>query len=221
MGADGWAGLSDHARSVVLDAAVLLGGRRHLALVPERADQRREAWPSPLRAGLSELLSSVGDGRVVALASGDPLVCGIGSTLIDLVGAENVRVLPAVSSVALARAELGWSAESCAVVRMTGHDTALVLRELAPGRRILALSADETTPGQIAELLTQAGYGASVMHVLGNLGSDEFTRTDSTAGAWSGPSPRLNIVGLELAGPPRGAWAGGLPVELFVHDGQL
>lgn len=221
MGADGWPGLPGPVRKLILDAAVLLGGARHLAEVPPRPGQRREPWPSPLRERLPALLASLSEGPVVALASGDPLVSGIGSTLIDLVGADRVRIIPAVSSVALARAELGWPAESCAVVSLVGRDAALVLRELAPGRRVLVLSADETTPGQVAGLLRAAGYGASIMHVLGHLGSDRFSRIDTPAGAWSGRAPRLNVIGLELVGPPRGAWTAGLPDALYEHDGRL
>lgn len=221
IGANGWGGLPEHLRDVVLAAPVLLGGRRHLDLVPARPEQRRLPWPTPLRERLPELIDSLAGGPAVALASGDPLVSGIGSTLIELLGADRVEIHPAVSSVALARAELGWSAESCAVVSVVGRDAARVLRELAPGRRVIVLSADETTPREVAELLTRAGYGGSAMHVLGDLGAPAFSRADGTAGAWSGPAPRLNVIGLELAGPPVGGWVAGLPDSAFEHDGQL
>ncbi len=221
IGADGWSGLPHDLRQLVLDARVLIGGQRHLALVPDRPGQQREVWPTPLREGLPKLLATITEGPVVALASGDPLVAGIGSTLIDLIGKQRVVTHPAVSSVALARAELGWSAESCAVVSVVGRSAALVLRELAPGRRVLILSSDEATPAEVAGLLTDAGYGASQMHVLGDLGSDRFSRIDGTASTWPATSPRLNVIGLELSGPPRGGWVAGLPDTLFEHDGQL
>ena len=220
LGADGWAGVPDSHRSLIEGADVLLGGHRHLALVPEVAGQRRMPWPTPLRSHLPSLLADV-SGSVVALASGDPLVSGIGSTLVDLLGADRVRILPAVSSVALARAELGWAAESCAVVSVVGRDASLVLRELAPGRRVLVLSSDEGTPAQVARLLTEAGYGTSRMSVLGDLGTAHSSRRNGTASAWSGDSPRLNVIGLSLVGPLLGGWTAGLPDHLFEHDGQL
>ena len=52
IGADGLAGLPASARALILDADVLLGAPRQLGLLPDRPGQRREAWPSPLRAGL-------------------------------------------------------------------------------------------------------------------------------------------------------------------------
>ena len=199
---------------------MVIGGARHLALIPERSGQRREPWPSPLREQLPDFLAGLGS-DVVALASGDPLVSGIGTTLIDVLGPERVQVVPAVSSVALARAELGWAAESCAVVSLVGRHPALVVRELAPGRRVLVLSSDESTPGEVAALLDALGYGASAMHVLGDLGSANATRIDGTAGDWSAVSPRLNVIGLDLIGPPHGGWVAGLADDLFENDGQL
>jgi precorrin-6Y C5,15-methyltransferase (decarboxylating) len=87
---------------------MLFGSPRHFDLIPQLPDQQRLPWPTPLRAGLPSLLNQVAGRRVVALASGDPLVAGIGSTLFDLLGPDVVRIHPEVSSVALARARMGW-----------------------------------------------------------------------------------------------------------------
>ncbi len=219
IGADGWPGLPESARAVLHAADVVIGAPRQLELLPEIDGQQRHSWPSPLRAGLAELFENLTGQRVVALASGDPLLSGVGSTLVEVFGAEHVTVVPTVSSVALARARLGWSAESTAVVR--AGDAHAVLRELAPGRRVLVLSADETTPAQLAALLSDRGYGDSRMVVLGDLGGASESRRETTPNELSGPAPRLNIVALELAGPPASAWAAGLPDDAYDHDGQL
>ncbi len=221
IGADGWAAVPDRLRDLVLHAEVVLGGARHLDLLPDVPGQRRLTWPSPLRTGLPQLLTTLDDGPVVALASGDPLVSGIGATLIEILGRDRVVTHPGVSSVALARARLGWAAESCAVVSLVGRDPALVLRELAPGRRVLVLSSDEHTPGRVAEMLTDAGYGASALHVLGDLGAPSESRVTSPAEGWSQDSPRLNVLALELVGPSLVGWTAGLPDDAFEHDGQL
>ena len=107
---------------------------------------------------------------VTVLASGDPFLSGIGSTLVNLLGASRVRVLPAVSSVALASARMGWSAESFDVITVVGRNPAAILRSLSPGRRLIVLSADETTPALVADMLTGAGYGPSAVTVLCDLG---------------------------------------------------
>lgn len=225
IGADGWEGLSPAQRGRIEQAEVVLGGRRHLDLLPDLPGQRREPWPSPLREGLPALLGSLGAADVVALASGDPLVSGIASTLVDVVGADQVEVVPALSSVTLARAAMRWPAESHATVSVVGRDVALVRRELAPGRRILVLSSDEHTPAALARLLNDVGYGASAVSVLGDLGGPgeslvRFTDAGSLDAAGA-DLPRLNVAAIECAGPALGGWVAGLPDDAFEHDGQL
>jgi precorrin-6Y C5,15-methyltransferase (decarboxylating) len=219
IGADGWASLSESSRALVLDASVLWGGSRHLSLVPEVPRQERVRWPSPLSSSLPGLLSEYAGRPVVALASGDPLVSGIATTLLDL-GAP-VRVVPAVSSVALARARMGWSFESCAVVSVVGRPVSRVLRECAPGRRVLVLSSNAATPAEVAALLTSSGWGASRMTVLGDLGSSSESSVCGVASSWSESSPALNVIAVEVSGTGLASWTAGLPDDVFENDGQL
>lgn len=221
VGADGR--LGPRERALVEAAEVLLGGPRHLADAP--GDAEKVPWPTPLRAGLPALLDRYAGRRIVALASGDPLVAGIAATLIDLLGPGAVRVHPAVSSVALARARMGWPADTCAVVRVRGDDLTDLRRALAPGVRLIILSADETTPAAVAACLRDRAYAGSRLTVLGRLGADDETRVEFAAdAAVPGDLPRLNVVAVEVAGPGTGAAAGtpGLPDELFpTTRGQL
>lgn len=237
IGADGWAGVAPAARAAVAAARRMLGGRRHLDLVPaDRTDAERLAWPSPLRPALAALLTA-GPGPVVVLASGDPLVSGIATTIVDVLGPDvELRVLPSVSSVALARARMLWPAETTAVVSAVGRDPSAVLRELAPGRRILLLSADASTPATVAELLADRGYGASRLTVLGDLGGPGESRHDSTVAALHRDRPALpalHVLAIAVErgtggaepgpgiAPPPATWAPGLPDDAFEHDGQL
>lgn len=223
IGADGWEGLAEPARRRILEAEVVLGGERHLELLPEVEGQVRESWPSPLRQGLPALLWRHDGRRVVALASGDPLRSGIGTTLIGVLGADAVRIEPAVSSIALARARMGWSAEESVVVTVVGRDVRAMLRELAPDRRVLVLSSDGTTPAEVAGLLTAAGWGATRMTVLADLGAGTERRSDTTATQWAGEAPELHVLALTVVGDAGAAtsWAPGLPDEAYAHDGQL
>lgn len=221
LGADGWSGLPEPARALVRNAAVLVGGGRHLDLVPQVHGQTREPWPSPLRDGLVELMERHGGVELVVLASGDPLVCGIGSTLAEVFGVDFTEVVPAISSVSLARARMRWAAESTEVVNLVGRDRHAVLRHLAPAHRLLVLSSDEGTPADVAALLTARGYGGSRMTVLGNLGSTDETCVEGTAATWTGVVSRLNVIALDLRGPVVGSWATGLRDDDFEHDGQL
>ncbi|GAA2073063.1 precorrin-6y C5,15-methyltransferase (decarboxylating) subunit CbiE [Aeromicrobium tamlense] len=221
VGADGWAGLPASSRAIVEGARTLLGGDRHLAGVPAIPGQIRRPWPSPLRDGLPDLVAAA-EGPVVALASGDPLVSGIGTTLIDLLGTERVVIVPAVSSVALARARMGWPAESVGVVSVVGRDVRLVVPALSAHGRLLVLSSDESTPAAVATLLTDLGWGASRLVVLGDLGGADETRIEGTADAWHATAPRLNVLAVEVRGAGPGWAVGGvLPDDAFDHAGQI
>ena len=221
IGADGWGGLARALRERIERAPVVIAGQRHLDLLPPIAGQRRIPLPRPLRDGLPGLIDEWGDALVI-LASGDPLVSGIGTTLLDLLGPDAIEIHPAASSVALARARMRWPAESCAIVSVVGRDVALVRRELAPGRRLLVLSSDEKTPATIAALLVACGYGASSMTVLGDLGASAESRIEGVAGSWNAAVPRLNIVAIEASGTGAGiGWVAGLPDDAYEHDGQL
>jgi len=218
IGADGWSGLPDAVRRQVAGAPVVIGARRTLDLLPPLAEQVRRAWSSPFSVAVVDDFP----GRpVLVLASGDPLVSGVATTLVRRFGADRVDVVPAVSSIALARARMGWSAEETAVVTVVGRRHETVLRELAPGRRVLVLSSDATSPAAIAGLLSGAGFGESAMTVLGDLGSADESRAEATARTWRAAGPALSVIALDCRGPVVGAWSAGLPDEAYEHDGQL
>ncbi len=224
--AGGWSELGESARRLIAGAEVLIGGRRHLALVANRAPgAERLTWPSPLKPGLPALLERVEDRRAVVLATGDPLVSGIGSTLIELLGAEMVRIHPAVSSIALARARMGWSSETVSVVSVVGRDLDLVRRHIGPGQRLIVLSAGTQTPAELAALLVDTGYDQSRLTVLGDLGSAAESRREALASeAGFGGMPALNVVAIECVADPETCVLGvgpGLPDDAFDHDGQL
>ncbi|GAB3568314.1 bifunctional cobalt-precorrin-7 (C(5))-methyltransferase/cobalt-precorrin-6B (C(15))-methyltransferase [Amycolatopsis endophytica] len=217
--ADGWAGLAEPARAEIAAADVLFGGRRQLDLVP--LDVPKVTWPSPLLPALDGLLAEYAGRRICVLASGDPLLSGIGTTLVRRLGAENVRIVPAVSSVALARARMGWSAEETEVVSVVGRSVHRVSRALAPGARLLVLSSDGGTPAELASVLVARGFGESKLTVLEQLGAPTERRVDGVARGWSHPAgDPLNVVAVECAGPPLPLLPG-LPDDAFEHDGQI
>ncbi len=221
VGAAGWESLGLPAQRLVCDAEVVVGGSRHLALLPEVAGQSRERLLADLRGSLPSLLEGHERRSIVVLGSGDPLIYGIGSTLIEMFGVDSVRIHPAISSVALAAARMGWAAGSYEIVRIRSRELDEVRRYLGPGRRLLILSRDGSTPELVRQYLAEAGFEPSKITVLADLGSSAELRWDGT---WPTEVPDLNIVCVTCR-PDRlsGAWsaAAGLPDDLFDHDGQL
>jgi precorrin-6Y C5,15-methyltransferase (decarboxylating) len=219
IGADGWAGLAEPGRAAVRGAEVVLGGPRQLALVAGHTDAEARAWPSPLLPALPELFAGLRGRRVCALASGDPMHYGLGATLARVLGP--VEVLTHPSSIALACARMGWAAESVEVVSAVGRPLAAVRRVLAPGARVLVLSEGADTPGALAALLADDGWGDSALTVLEQLGGPGERRLDGTARHWvHPPGDPLNLVAVTCDGPGR-ALTPGLPDDAFDHDGQL
>ncbi|UUU20168.1 precorrin-6y C5,15-methyltransferase (decarboxylating) subunit CbiE [Streptomyces sp. DSM 40750] len=226
IGADGWGGLPDTSRTALRDAEVLIGGPRQLDLLPPECAGERTAWPSPLRPAVPGLLAAHAGRRIAVLASGDPMFYGIGRALAEETSA--LRVLPHPSSVSYAAARLGWPLEDVEVVTLVGRPTARLAAALHDGRRLLVLSADADTPGEVAALLRGRGFGTSRMRVLEQLGGErERTSGESTADDWARahpPGDPLNIVAVECRRAPDALRLGavpGLPDEAYEHDGQL
>jgi precorrin-6B C5,15-methyltransferase / cobalt-precorrin-6B C5,C15-methyltransferase len=222
VGADGWDGLSPAARQAVEAAEVLMGSARQLALVPDVGE--KIAWPSPLSESLPGLLATHRQKRMCVLASGDPTFHGIGTTLTRLLGAEAVHVIPHPSSVSLACARLGWPQDQVEVISLVGHPLELVHPHVQPGRRLVVLSWGSHTPAEVAQLLTERGYGGSAYTVLEQLGSPAETVRTTAARDWDRPVDALNVIGVECRPDPEAKLlptSPGLPDDSYESDGQL
>lgn len=155
VGGDGPAGLAPTYRQRVAEADLLCGGRRLLALWPDFRGQ-----VLAVEDGLAPLLDRLrqrGDARVVVLASGDPGFYGIGGTLARELPADQLEIVPHVTSLqlAFARAGLPWND----AVLTSAH--ARPLSEVvgwARRARTLGILTDPThTPAVIASALLAAG----------------------------------------------------------------
>ena len=225
IGADGWDGLSPRARRAVQDADVLRGSTRQLALVPDGVPAERVPWPSPMAPALASLTADHPGRRVVVLASGDPMLSGVGTSLVRLHGAGAVEVVPHPSSVTLACARLGWAVEDTAVVSTVGRPVELLVPHVTPGRRVLVLGSDGSTPAQVAALLTRLGYGASRITALAQLGGPAEHSATGTAAEWPSPdADPLVVTAVEAVADPGTVVlpaVPGLPDDAFEDDGQL
>ncbi|MCK0174347.1 MULTISPECIES: bifunctional cobalt-precorrin-7 (C(5))-methyltransferase/cobalt-precorrin-6B (C(15))-methyltransferase [Mycobacteriaceae] len=218
IGADGMAGLTPAASAELRGASVVYGSARQLALLDDSVRAERREWPSPLMDALHALRDAEHDVHIVA--SGDPLLHGIGASAIRVLGADRVTVLPHVSSVTLACARLGWAVQDTEVISLV---TAPEHTGVRRGGRAVVLSRDASTPAALARLLTQHGRGDSELTVLEQLGGPAERRRDATARAWAADPPRdvdaLNVVAVRYL--PDEARVSTLPDDAFAHDGQL
>jgi precorrin-6Y C5,15-methyltransferase (decarboxylating) len=221
IGADGMCGLAEPSLFELRRAAVIYGSPRQLSLLDDTVGAVRREWPSPMLPALQTLLDDVPDdgADVHVLASGDPLLHGIGGTLIGLFGAERVKVLPHVSAVTLACARMGWTVQDTEVISLV---TAAPHTAVRRGGRAIVLSSNRSTPKTLAALLNDCGRGDSELSVLEQLGGPGERRRDGTAREWADNAPLdiddLNVIAVRYLPDQR---MSPLPDDAFVHDGQI
>lgn len=223
IGAEGMAGLPPASAAELARANVVYGSPRQLDLLDASVTATRRAWPSPLVPALRALLADAAAGTepdVHVVASGDPLLHGIGNTLIRLFGSDRVAVLPHVSSVTLACARVGWAVQDTEIISLVTAEAHTAVRR---GGQAVVLSRDETSPIVLARLLADTGRGDSELTVLEQLGGPAERRRTSTAKEWATRPPgdvdRLNVMAVRYLPDDRRFAA--LPDDALAHDGQL
>lgn len=231
IGADGLDGLAPPARAALDRAELVVGGRRHLAMVDAlltATGAERLTWDDGMAAALDALGRHRGR-RVVVLTSGDPMWFGAGASLARRFPADEMAVLPHPGAFSLASARLGWPLADVETLSVHGageaRSVAILHRFIQPGARLLVLSRDGTTPAAAADLLVGRGFGASRIIVFEHLGGAGERRIEADAASWTLPRVAdLNTLAIACrAGaearllPP----VPGLPDEAFVHDGKM
>ena len=223
LGEDGPAALAPAARALIEQAEVLVGGERHLAMIPD-GDARRMTWRRPLAETMDDIRALQGQ-RVVVLATGDPFCFGIGTMLRRAFPDEEMVTIPAPSAFSLARARLGWSADEVVGVTLHGRPLETIRAFLAPGQRLLVLSHDGATPAAVAAELTAVGYGASSLTVFAHMGGRDEACVSERAESWRAARvPDLNTIAIECRAEgrvKRFRGTPGLPDRAFENDGQL
>ncbi|WP_022729682.1 bifunctional cobalt-precorrin-7 (C(5))-methyltransferase/cobalt-precorrin-6B (C(15))-methyltransferase [Fodinicurvata sediminis] len=223
IGEDGLSGLGEQARHLIDQAEVLIGGERHLSMLPEDGRERL-TWPSPLSRLVAEIEARRGQ-SVCVVATGDPFCFGIGTTLARRIPMMEMQVVPAPSAFSLACAQLGWSLPEVSLLTLHGRPTSLLIPALQPDARLMVLSDSRRTPAEVASLLCEKGFGASELHVLEHLGGPRqrvlHLRADQEDFPEFADFNTIAVVcraGTETEILPR---VPGLPDTAFHHDGQL
>lgn len=246
IGADGWGGLGGAGRAAVAEASLLVGSARQLELVPEAAaaEARRLAWPSPLEPLLDELAEGR-HGDAVVLASGDPMLHGIGASLArrladraaagtggsrDDSNAVELHAIPHPSAFALACARMLWSEHETELISTVSRSPAQVARALQAGRRLIVYATGRDGAAGVACVLVQRGFGASRFVVLEQLGGPREARHETTADGWADrAADPLHAIAIEVradavspaAGAPAGPSAGTSATPLMDEAARL
>ena len=163
VGDDGLAGVSPTG-SAALNGADLVIGHHRLAEGDQLPDAEFIPWSGPFDEMVSTILSHRGR-QTVLLATGDPMHHGIGASLARRLDPEEFLVIPAPSAFSLAAARMKWPLAGVDCISLHYRDPARMLAHVSPGRRLLALTRNEQTLGEVASLLDLAGYCAARLTV--------------------------------------------------------
>jgi len=224
IGEDGVQGLGAIARSLLDQATIVMGGERHLCMLPPHDHRQKIPWKSPFEASIAEVIHHRGE-SVCVLASGDPMCYGVGATLIRTIPTAEITIIPAPSAFSLACARLGWSLTEVETLSLCGRPPSILQSYIYPGAKLLILSQGEDTPAMVAEMFTQRGYGGSKITVLARMGGNQERIVAGIAATWQETQiAALNVVAVDSIADVGVVHLGrlpGLPDCAYHHDGQL
>jgi len=230
IGEDGWDDLSADARDLLYESEIVLGGERHLKMLPKDWEGERIVWSSPIREAVSKIVSwrpedSASVQKVAIMASGDPLCYGIAAKLLRHLPIEEIWIKPALTTFSLMCSRIGWSLPDVETLTIHGRPVEMLHPFVQPGAKLLVLSKGEESPEQAAKLLCERGFGKSIITVLEHLGGRKERQFSGPADSWNHPEgAALNAMAIECIPESNATILSripGLPDEAFFHDGQL
>ena len=190
-GITGWEGFGSKARDVIARADLLIGHQRHLDIFPDFRGEKREL---PSLPEVLEFLRST-EQRVVILASGDPNLFGIARFLLRNLPKERIEILPNVTSVQYAFAQIKEPWDDAIFVSVHGRGLKGTIDRIVAAEKAAVLTDEKNTPAVIAAELLARGAEGYVVWLCESLGlaDEKFTRTD-VKGLIELPAAPLNIV---------------------------
>ncbi|KPA21883.1 Precorrin-6Y C(5,15)-methyltransferase (decarboxylating) [Shimia sp. SK013] len=221
LGEDGPDGLSLASQKALEQAETVMGAERHLALLPDLTCET-VTWPVPFADGIPVLLARRWR-KTVVLASGDPFWHGAGGALMAHLNPAECRVLPAPSTMSLAAAKLGWPLEKTTTLGLHAAPFSSLRRQMAAGQCTIATLRDGAAAGELAEWLTDHGFGASEMHIMEALGGPRERVRQATAATYDFTDVAHPVcVGLVFRGTGSTLpTSSGIDDAFFDHDGQI
>jgi len=223
IGADGWAGLGKAAREALGRAAAIVGSSRQLELLPQPFQERAVPWPSPIAPLLERICAGELEG-VCVLASGNPMLFGIGATLARRLGPQALEVHPHPSALAYVCARLGWPQQEVALVDGLSQPLERVVGALAPGAPIVVYLSGPHGASRLAGLLCDHGLAGVEVVICSELGGPRERLERFAARELVGREIDHPLHCAALRCPERGNYlprCAGLEDRLFANDGQL
>jgi cobalt-precorrin-7 (C5)-methyltransferase len=146
------------AQKAINEAQVLVGSKRALAQFAPKGSESK-VINKDIAGTLTYIRQRLIQTDVVVMVSGDPGFYSMLTTLQREFSADKLRVLPGLSSVQLAFAEIGLSWHDATLISFHGREAAEGLA-YSRGRKLGILTDNTHNPAYIARLLSAAGWPA-------------------------------------------------------------
>lgn len=153
LGLDGPMGVIPAAQAQLAQATVIAGFPTHLNFFTTHP-ARQIRLDQPLEVWIAEIEQALEQDPVVVVASGDPLLFGIGRTLIDRFPAEQLVFYPHLSSIQLAfnRAQIPW--QTATLISIHGRSIESLESALKRSETPIAVLTDPIhSPAAIAQVI--------------------------------------------------------------------
>ena len=225
IGEEGFDALLPEARSIISNADFIVGGARHLAMLPESIISLKQQWLSPLEDTIA-LIKDYRGKNVVVLASGDPMSFGIGVTLARHFSDDEMRIIPWLSAFTLALSKLQWAQHQVKCLTLHGRELHIINPYLQPNQKILLLAHDGDSPKKLHAYLQMRGVNNISITLLSHLGSETKEQIQRFDGDTAMPDltvPDLTVIALQI-GDNIGNWQStqaGLPDDCYQHGGKI
>ncbi|MBB4663743.1 precorrin-6Y C5,15-methyltransferase (decarboxylating) subunit CbiT [Conexibacter arvalis] len=170
IGADGIAGVGEEARAALAAAPLVVGSARQLDLLPADATSptaTRLAWPSPLEP-LLDALAAGEHGDAAILASGDPMLHGIGASL----ARRGVRPAAVAAGAAADATPPPATAPATARAAAVAPSAAPAARAAADARRAPAILHAIPHPSAFALACARLGWAAAEVELISAVARD-------------------------------------------------
>jgi precorrin-6Y C5,15-methyltransferase (decarboxylating) len=212
-------------RGLIEAADILVGGARHLRHFSEHRAEKKEI-SGALKAIVDFIRQRMNHKAIVVLASGDPLFYGIGTMLVEALGADRVKVYPNISAVAAAFARINESWHDATVVSLHGRASEnRLLAALEQCDKIAVLTDPTRNPGWLANFCLSQGPVDFRLCVFERLGSEDETvgwYEPTQAAVQSFAEPNLVVLKRrESGGTTADALHLGMPEQRFARRGGL
>ena len=169
IGDDGLDAVPESTRKLILEAELLAGKPRSLALVPETA-ARRVTLESEIES-IVEQIESSGAARVAILVTGDPLFYGLARFLCERLGHDRCEIVPHVSSMQMAFARVKESWDEAYLTNLANHSLDTVVERIRTAEKVGLFTTEECGPVEVCKALRARNIDYFTVYVCENLGA--------------------------------------------------